>query len=62
VALPKIKGQLQLTSVFTTFTFVEREIIEFAPCRLPQEKIGLLIGGKRHGVNPLNVSRNVRVG
>jgi len=31
-----------------------------APCRLPQERIGLLKGGKRHGVTPLNVMRHGR--
>jgi len=38
----QMKGQLQLTSVFTTLTFVERTIMEFAPCRLPQKKMSYL--------------------
>jgi len=27
-----MSGQLQLTGVFTTFSFVERELTEFIPC------------------------------
>jgi hypothetical protein len=38
--------------------FFEINIIVFAPCRLPQEKIGLLIGGKLHGVNTPDVMCN----
>lgn len=44
--------------MFTTLTYFENGIVEFAPCRLPQKKIDLLIGDKRHGVNTQNVMRN----
>jgi succinylglutamate desuccinylase len=46
-----VNGQLQLTGVFTTFTFVEKRIIEFAPCRPATRKMNLLIVAGRHGVN-----------
>jgi hypothetical protein len=53
----QMKGQLQLTSVFTTLTFAKREIIEFAPCRLPQSQNEFVDSGKRHGVNTPDVIR-----
>lgn len=37
-----IPSELQLTNVFTTLTFVERETKEFAQCAATQENVSLL--------------------